>query len=387
MCGRAMTHTIRASEPCELLALVPYQLGFVPRDSLVVVGLRGPRRRVGMMIRTDLVDLADLVSGPQLARNLVAAAARDGASSVVVVLYRERALTDAEPLDARAAAALEAVLDATGDSLEVRGVVAVGAATYHLVEPDGLLADGRPLTDLESTAVGARMVFDGVAVLADRDDLGRLPVASAAHRRTAARAAREHGGPPSEGHDGTRGGWRSRSLAEWRAALRAASQEAAQGRGLRARPTRWGRIGEALEDKRVRDAVLVTLVPGTGSVAERFCASDGREGVAEVGLAVQVIADPEVAVAPDPAVLEPARAVLREVAAHRAGGSAPALALLGLTAWWSGHGAEASVWTDRALEVDPSHALAGLVRAALDAGLAPGWVRRARVAESQGLRG
>jgi len=375
-----MTHTIRASEPCELLALVPYQLGFVPRDSAVLVGLRGPRRRVGMMVRTDVGDLAHPAGGPQLARNLVAAAARDGASAVVLVLYREQELRDDEQLDGAASAALDALCDAIGDALDVRGVVAVGTSTYHEILPSGRLVGGRPLADLEATAVGARMVFDGVAVLADRDDLGRVPVATPERRRVAARAAQAHGRPPADAR-GSSDGWRSRSLAQWRSAVRAAAREAGPGREPRARPTQWGRIGEALEDKRVRDAVLVTLVPGTGRVAERFCASDGRECVDDVGLAVQVIADPTVAVAPDPALLEPARAVLRQVAAHRDGGSAPALTLLGVTAWWTGHGAEASVWVDRALEIDPGHSLASLVRAALDAGLPPGWVRRAQLAD------
>lgn len=374
-----MTNTIRASEPCELLALVPYQLGFVPRDSVVLVGLRGPRRRVGMMIRTDVADVAHPVDGPQLARNLVAAAARDGATSVVVVLYREHELHDGELLDAEASDAFDALLEALGDALEIRGVVAVGTRTYHEVEHDGTLSGARPLVDLESTAVGAQMVFDGVAVLADRDDLGRVPVVTAAQRRAAARAAREHAMPaPDEA--GTSGGWRARSLAEWRSAVRAELRDASRPGPARGRPTQYGRIGEALEDKRVRDAVLVTLVPGTGEVAEAFCASDGRERAEDVGLVVRLIVDPEVAIAPDTAVLEPARAVLRQVVAHRENGSAPALTLLGLTAWWSGHGAEAGVWTDRALEVDPYHPLARLVREALDAGLPPGWVRRARAA-------
>lgn len=372
-----MTHTIRASEPCELLALVPYQLGFVPRDSVVLVGLRGPRRRVGMMIRTDVGDVANPVAGPQLARNLVAAAARDGATSVVVVLYREHALADGETLDVAASDALDALLDALGDALEIRGVVAVGPRTYHEVEADGRLARMRPLADLESTAVGARMVFDGVAVLADRDELGRVPVVTPEHRRAATRAAREHRRPLLDG-DGGSSGWRARSLTEWRRAVRAAQRDAASVRAPRGRPTQYGRLGEALEDKMVRDAVLVTLVPGTGTVAERFCASDGREGTEDVGLVVRVIADPEVALAPDQSLLEPAREVLRQVTAHREGGSAPALTLLGTAAWWTGHGAEAAVWIDRALEVDAYHSLARLVREALDAGLPPGWVRRAR---------
>jgi hypothetical protein len=35
-----MTTTIRTDSPRELLALIPYQLGFRPTDSLVVVSIR-----------------------------------------------------------------------------------------------------------------------------------------------------------------------------------------------------------------------------------------------------------------------------------------------------------------------------------------------------------
>ena len=48
--------TIRATEPRELLALIPFQLGFHPTESVVLVSLRPPRRRVGMMARADVVD-------------------------------------------------------------------------------------------------------------------------------------------------------------------------------------------------------------------------------------------------------------------------------------------------------------------------------------------
>lgn len=370
-----MTRTIKASEPREILALVPYQLGFVPTDSVVLVGLRGPRRRVGIMIRSDLVDLADPEVGPQLARNLVGAAAHDGANGVVVILYAPDLPEEGGPVDRVSEAVLDHLDEALGHALEVVGVLVVGSRTFHA--HDGVAAGpGRPLADLEGTAVGAQMVFMGATVAAGRDELGRLPVPPAASLRTASRAARAHLRP-----EGDPTPWRCSSLAAWRRAVADVTRDTATGRGPRNRPTTWGRLGEALEDRTVRDAVLVTLVPGTGTVAERFCASDGEDGVDEVGLAVRVIADPEVAVAPDAEALAPARDALRHVAAHRDGGSAPALTLLGLLAWWTGHGAEAAVWADRALAVAPGYPLALLVREAIDAGLPPGWVRSARAAD------
>lgn len=82
-----MPTTIRTREPRELLALVPYQLGFHPAESAVVVSLRGPRSTVGTIARMDLADLADPVHGADAARALMGHLLADGARRVVVVLY------------------------------------------------------------------------------------------------------------------------------------------------------------------------------------------------------------------------------------------------------------------------------------------------------------
>jgi hypothetical protein len=51
--------------------------------------------------------------------------------------------------------------------------------------------------------------------------------------------------------------------------------------------------------------------------------------------------------------------------------AAPLLSLVGAVAWWCGDGARARVAVDRALELEPGHVLAGLLRDALDRGLRP----------------
>jgi len=51
--------------------------------------------------------------------------------------------------------------------------------------------------------------------------------------------------------------------------------------------------------------------------------------------------------------------------------------LLATLAWWQGDGARAAVLLGRALRDDPTYRLAQLLRSALEAGLAPGWARRA----------
>jgi hypothetical protein len=78
--------TLRLGHPRELLALVPYLLGFEPRDSAVLVGLRPPGHRVGLVARVDLPDLLR-PDGAELAAALADHLHDDGTAEVVVVLY------------------------------------------------------------------------------------------------------------------------------------------------------------------------------------------------------------------------------------------------------------------------------------------------------------
>ena len=95
--------TIRASEPRDLLAYLPYRLGFRPHRSVVVVSLRGARGRVGLVARVDLDDLADEQAGETVGSGLASHVWRDGAQRAVVVVYDE-ASRGPEHESARAAA-------------------------------------------------------------------------------------------------------------------------------------------------------------------------------------------------------------------------------------------------------------------------------------------
>lgn len=75
---------IRARRPADVLATVPYLLGFHPRDSLVVLTLTGPKDRVAFTVRVDLPDEA---SRRQWAAALLAALRRNGAKRVLVVAF------------------------------------------------------------------------------------------------------------------------------------------------------------------------------------------------------------------------------------------------------------------------------------------------------------
>ncbi|HEY8721025.1 DUF4192 domain-containing protein, partial [Pengzhenrongella sp.] len=238
---------------------------------------------------------------------------------------------------------------------------------------------GRPLRELEGTAVGAHMVLAGALVADSREDLARIEPAPAAARRNTARVAercRARQVDARAAGDEQLGRWRAHGLAAWRAAL----DRSLAGDPV-VRPDLLGRIEASLGDVRVRDAVLLALVPGTGDLPERSIIgtvdATSRDGAHGTSGALGAITDTRRGVPPDDVLVAAGVEVLERVVAHaRAEHQAPSLTLLAMLAWWRGDGTRAGVLLDRALEADPAHRLAHLLSDAVAGGLAPGWVRR-----------
>ncbi|MDC7121788.1 DUF4192 domain-containing protein [Cellulomonas fimi] len=401
------TSTLRVSEPRELLALVPYRLGFRPRDSAVAVSLRAPRGQVGLVVRVDLEQLADPDDGGRCARALVGLLDQDGARRAVLVLY-----VDADPRTGdrgHVARAVDAFREASAvplDDVPVWVVTASGYLALDCADDACCPPGGRPLLELDSTQTSARMVLAGSAVADSRGDLGRVRRAGEDARRGAARTRRRRErrrevataqGPAALA------AWRQDCLAAWRAAVaqeRAAvsAESGVRGDGLPGpdltgpasgpgapgagggpvrRRAPWGRIEAGLVDRRVRDAVLVGMVPGTGDLPERSLAGAAvSAGVdAAVGAAVATLVDPVRALRPPPDADVHERVLERVVAHGRTGHQAPTLTLLAMLAWWRGDGARAAVLLERALADDPAHRLAGLLAHVLAAAVPPGWAR------------
>lgn len=375
-----MTTTIRTREPRELLALIPFQLGFRPCESAVVVSIRTHRSRVGLVARVDLDALTDPARGPVLARSLVRHLVQDGAGAVVLVLYSALDLRGTDAAVARAAHGHLA--DAADHLLGEPSTWIVGARGWFgldCVDAACCPPTGRPLADLDGAAVSAEMVLRGASVAARREDLGELGRAVSRDRRSARRAAARWAArraavqAPEDLHR-----WRQRALDDWRAALeeaRAATIRSEGGRDVPhpdalPSPPVLGRLRAGLDDVLVRDAVLLLLIPDTGCLPDRLVAGDVGE---DVGAALQRVVDPSCGVPPEEHTVLAAERLLRAVGSHVPGHPAVPT-LLAILAWWKGDGARAGVLLERALAQDPEYRLAALVEEALGHGMPPGWL-------------
>ncbi|GII98022.1 hypothetical protein Slu03_04000 [Sediminihabitans luteus] len=378
-----MTTILRADSPAELLAYVPFRLGFRPAASVVLVSVRG--RTVGLVARADT---ADVLGRTPAVRTLVDGLHRDGAASALLVVYADAPLGHARALAARVLARVRA----GSRGLEVADAWVVTPSVYACVECPGCCPDGgRPVRDLEATRVAARLVLAGEAPAPTREAAYRVPAArpeSVTSARRACERFRARGERAGDVTGAQHLAWRVEGFAAWQRALAAVGGEvaapgvgSAQDAAARSAPAVpavvLGRVAGALTCVAVRDAVLLTLVPGGGRTAQSTVRADDAPAVTRgTADAIAAIVDAERGVHPDASITGPAREVLEAVLAHSRGPvrAAPAT-LLGLLAWWHGDGGLARERLGTALDADPSYRLARLLESALAAGLPPGWVR------------
>ncbi|GAA4847436.1 hypothetical protein GCM10023221_27760 [Luteimicrobium xylanilyticum] len=383
-----MDTPLLATRPADLLAYVPYRLGYRPRDSVVVLSLRPPRGAVGLVVRSDVRDLLSERGGAALARTVAAHVLRDGPREVVLVAYG-----DDETASQDAADVLADALAGAGPGVPVAArwhVTSTGYRSLGCADPECCPVVGHPLTDLDASHVAADLVYAGVSVAASREEAYALAPVDPARRASAIRAARRWARRREE--LGVRA-WRRASLRAWRdvhAAVAAAeplAQEAASCPGpAQVAAARVGRVAGALTDPIVRDAVLLTLLPtGDPGLPDRMidAASTGVgiEALEDAVSAVTLLVDPRRGVAPDVDGARVARIAAEVVASHARGdGHAYALGLAAALAWWAGDGGLAGARADRALQVGPDHGLARLVADALDRGVGPGWAQAEHLA-------
>jgi hypothetical protein len=317
-------NSLTLRSPADLLAAVPYLLGFHPTNSVVLLAQRG--KRVIFQARTDAPEPGEI---DQLAGYLAEIAARQSPTAVIVIGYGP-------------AGPIAAALTALRDAVEATGVPVLDVLRVHegrywslvCVEPGCCPADGVPF-DPTVSSVAAAATFEGMVALPDRDAFagalaplpgpGIEPELAAARERLAAAALR---------------GVRQRRTAA-RTAVREAIERYAAGGRLDDEEVAW--LAVLLVDVRARDDAWRRML----AVAPR----DEHE------------------------------TLWRDVARRVPTAYVPAPAtLFALSAWRAGRGALASIAAERALAADPRYTLADLVSQAVQAGIPPAALETLRAA-------
>ncbi|WP_329016762.1 DUF4192 domain-containing protein [Micromonospora rifamycinica] len=319
--------TVRS--PADLIAAVPYLLGFHPVDSIVVVAMRG--RRIVFAARADLPEPG---TDPLLpARHLGEVIARQDADAATVVGFGP---------PERVTPALDAVRSALADlGLPVLDALRVTGRrywSYLCTAPDCCPSDGTPY-DPEASQVAAAAVYAGQVALPDRAALTAQVAPAEGIDRVALRRA------------GDRAERRLLELLEASPADDEFGERTIRRAGVAAvrRSQRRHRRGELLTDDEVAWlTLLLTHLPVRDHAWER---TDGRE--ADIAFWGEVLRRAEDELVPAPACL------------------------LAFAAWRAGQGALAAVALERALTLRPDYTLARILDDLLRRGVPPsdldGW--------------
>ncbi|TQL64344.1 DUF4192 domain-containing protein [Rarobacter faecitabidus] len=404
-----MNQVIRVADAREVLALVPFQLGYTPRESVVFVALRGERQRLGVMARADGRDLVQ-PSGKSLLGSIMDFLARDGATKAIAIVYADcddgsvapwlnEAVDRIERLAVRRMPVTAWWVNGTDLRIGRHDLEAAQAVSEKSANaPESALGasglswdEPLPIGDLSTTQVSATMVVHGHVVAGNRAELARLPRMSPELEHRLWRAGdryRRLFKPPLDAADSAQGRqWLARSGELWDAALDASAARSFNGITGRPElpPLTWARLGVALNHKGVRDRVLARIVGMSlegGSDADSAPSSGTGDGADFSELFA-----PTGSTVPDTALLQGlSEAVAYATAATRHKHRSDGHAVLALLAWWEGSGAKAAEHCDTALRIDRKHRLAVLVRHMLDIGLPPGWVANRDSRFSEAMR-
>lgn len=310
--------TMRIRGAADLIAALPYLLGFHPANSLTVTAMRDAR--VTFAMRADLPDAgtpAEVVAAH--ADQLVTAVTRqEGITGVIIVGYGP-----AERVTPAVDAAHRAL---TAAGIPVRDALRVTDGRYWSYTCTNLTccpADGTPC-DRDSSRVAAEATLAGMVALPSRADL-------------AAQIAPVDGDARQRMHDAT-----TRALYEI-AALGADASLTERGHAAVRQAHQRYEDGRALSDD---DAAWLTILLQHHQVRDHAGAR---------------------------CTDHPSRLTLWTDITRRAepGLVAAPASLLAYTAWQHGNGALALIAVDRALDADPTYTLAHLIGEALQRSIPP----------------
>ncbi|MEV6342016.1 DUF4192 domain-containing protein [Actinoplanes sp. NPDC051851] len=331
--------SLKIRTPAELIAVLPYMMGYHPSDAVAVVGFTGHRVDFGACHPLPPPDY-----GEQELREATAAVAQtvsmQGASSVVVIGFGPA--TRVTPAVMRATRELQAVGVRVEDVLRVTGD---RWWSYLCPDPACCSPEGMPCLPPDSV-IAAEATYRGHVALPRREDVVAQvePVAGPdrAEMVAATERARRRFDELLDPVPADRYARTIRSAG--RIAVRGAEKRYRSGGTLDADGFAW--LGVLLADVMVRDYAL------------------DRAGGQEWSLRLWT------------------EALRRAEPVH-----VPSVAcVLGFTAWRAGFGALARAAVERALETEPEHNLAGLLYNVLAYGLPPHLLPERSLAGSRGPR-
>lgn len=319
--GRTPVHL---REPAQLLAALPYLIGFRPENSVVVLGHRAPEgTRVGLVLRGDIPRREDRA---RQARALAPRLASMPLTGVTLVVVGGKRRPGSPPPHA---GFVEELANTLGD-IGLPVLHALWAAGISEGAPWGCYADpdcSGELPDPRATVAAATATEHGTVVFDSRDELAAL-LAPRCPDALARRSAELTRLPSLPWPDET-------CVSDAASVIRAAFERQLRGEGP---PTDEEAVllASALTIAEIRDVCLAMAVPpGTQAAlaAERLWLT-----------------------------------LVRELPAPE---RAEAATLLGYTAYMRGDGTFAGMALDNALAADPNHVLAGLLKTVLRRGMSP----------------
>jgi hypothetical protein len=328
--------------PGDLIDLIPYLLGFHPRSSLVVVGLRA-----GIVAATARTDLPDVAAGRVELSEPVRLVAGSRADQLIAVIYDDAAhVGPTGPVTGRDTIhALGQCADSAGLRLADALLVAHGRWwSYVCTAQQCCPPDGTPLAG-DSSVAAAAATYAGLVALSDRSDVTALLDPLPTEQRESLEPLIAHYENVAAGAilDG-RSQQHQRSVKRGLfAAARDSDRALFPGQGGAVRDEEVCRFAVALVEAPIRDAVWV---------ATERRQLDGRPLWREIARR-----------APQPYDAAP-------------------LFLYGWVCWRDGSGMLAAVAAERALSSDPGYHAADLLLGAVRHGLDPRRTPRLRLPKS-----
>ncbi|EXG81982.1 DUF4192 domain-containing protein [Cryptosporangium arvum] len=323
---------LRATDDVDLIAIVPYLLGFHPADSLVTIGV--DEGRVQLTTRVDLPPTTEDASTEPFLHTAERTAAQIAATSfeAIVIGYgsADRIAAAARPL----AAAL------TAAGVALRRMIRVDDHRYYCVTPGCIKCppEGTPYSVAKSQ-LPAQATYAGMVVLPSRDSLDELiaPVTGPEQERmhVASLTALRH--------------LATRLPAEDRNAVSAVPAELlTEGKHAVDDALHAAADGQPLSDEAAAMLHAFLLIPPVRDYAAAAC--DGSSAQRALWTDLTRRAEPDLAAAP--------------------------ASLLALTAYLGGNGALARVALQRALTAEPDYRIAHLLDDVLSTGIHPNELRR-----------